>query len=339
MIESLKIEGFRGIEKGSLNGLAPLTILVGPSGAGKSTILDCLLIGAGPYVGDSIGRAVARRASYPHTPKDLFSNQGIKSSIELNGSDINRTCVLEWPPVLDGGIDGLLKQRNYLPPYNQITCQVNDGSGVSQTHMIGFSQNNAYVTRYIGEVPPQNIPTRFLDVNSTLPLDQLYSDLVREGRQQELKTLLEDLIPDQKDVVLLTDSYSRPTIYIQKNGGRNVPIGLAGDGLVGFARLSLTLLTHSEKLLLLEEPEAHQHPACIQRTAKAIVEASRKDVQIVLSTHSLELIDYLLLKSEEEDLKRMALFKVVLKNGELLSSRLAGQEVMLERETIEEDLR
>ncbi len=118
-----------------------------------------------------------------------------------------------------------------------------------------------------------------------------------------------------------------------------VPIALAGDGLVGFARLGFTLLTRSEKLMLIEEPEVHQHPACIGKTALALWNAVRQGMQVVLTTHSLELIDYLVDEANEDELEGMKLFKLVLKDNELLSSYLDGPEIKQERQTIEEDLR
>jgi predicted ATP-binding protein involved in virulence len=46
MIQSISINGLRGIAKGEIKELAPLTVLVGPNSSGKSTILDaCMLDG------------------------------------------------------------------------------------------------------------------------------------------------------------------------------------------------------------------------------------------------------------------------------------------------------
>jgi len=56
------IEGFKGVEEGRVE-LRPLTILVGANNSGKSTVLEALMLGAGPtrrvpYVID-VGRASA----------------------------------------------------------------------------------------------------------------------------------------------------------------------------------------------------------------------------------------------------------------------------------------
>ena len=47
MISSIKIEGFRGVKVGQLEGLGPINILVGPNSSGKSTCLEAVaLVGA-----------------------------------------------------------------------------------------------------------------------------------------------------------------------------------------------------------------------------------------------------------------------------------------------------
>ena len=47
MFASIEIENFRGIAKGKLEGLAPLSVLVGVNNSGKSTVLEALhLVGS-----------------------------------------------------------------------------------------------------------------------------------------------------------------------------------------------------------------------------------------------------------------------------------------------------
>src|SRR5437773_9919680 len=61
VIQSVEINGLRGIREGKLTDLTPLVVLVGPNGSGKSTILDAILIGASPTPAEAVGQAVARR--------------------------------------------------------------------------------------------------------------------------------------------------------------------------------------------------------------------------------------------------------------------------------------
>jgi predicted ATPase len=61
MIQSISINGLRGIAKGEIKELAPLTVLVGPNSSGKSTILDALFIAVSDDTENAIKRCVLRR--------------------------------------------------------------------------------------------------------------------------------------------------------------------------------------------------------------------------------------------------------------------------------------
>jgi len=63
-------------------------------------------------------------------------------------------------------------------------------------------------------------------------------------------------------------------------------------------------------------------------------------VQVVLSTHSLELIDTLVSgTSTDDELDLLSVYQLALKSGKLLSNGIPGREVSFLRATIEEDLR
>jgi hypothetical protein len=120
----------------------------------------------------------------------------------------------------------------------------------------------------------------------------------------------------------------------------SVPVALAGDGIQGLVRVCFELALPAGGTALLEEPEASQHPRALRQTARAIVAAVRRDVQVVLSTHSLELLDALLLELElGEGLPLLSLHHLGLVEGQLKSSRYEGSEVAFARETVGEDLR
>jgi predicted ATPase len=120
---------------------------------------------------------------------------------------------------------------------------------------------------------------------------------------------------------------------------RSVPAVLAGDGVQSLLRLTLELAVGAGGTVLLEEPEVHQHPAAIQQSARVILEATRSEIQVILSTHSLELIDALVSEASDEDLERLSLYRTNLDDGVLKSRRLPGKDVAFSRGEIQDDLR
>ena len=166
----------------------------------------------------------------------------------------------------------------------------------------------------------------------------LYTQVVQTGQSESALmvacavvrglTRIEILTPDDVPVVFLVfPDYA-------------IPLAAAGDGVKCLLRLAFELATGPGALILLEEPEVHQHPAAILQSAQVIWAAVRRGAQVVVSTHSLELIDALVAKADGGDIDNLALIRLGLEqNGELRSVRIPGREVAIERGNIEADLR
>lgn len=338
MLNGIEIKRIRGIQAGKLDNLSPLTILVGPNGSGKSSVLDALLIGSSSAMGDAVGRAVKRRVFSNHSAKDFFSSGHISATIHAWGNEYERKVDLSWQQQPDSTVFNKLEYERRYKPYSQITC-VSEDTSDRQTTYVGFANDNAYDVYYEGRI--QAINTRLIETTQNIHLGHLYSELVKQGKRRLMKQKFSHLIPDLDDIELLTDENDRPSLHIVKTIGEKevmVPLALAGDGLVGFARLAFSLLVKDEDIMLIEEPEVHQHPACIHRSADVILEAVRDGKQVILTTHSMELIEALLSNNSAQP-DQTALYKLVLKDGQLLTSRLSGDEILSERGSIEEDLR
>jgi predicted ATPase len=168
-------------------------------------------------------------------------------------------------------------------------------------------------------------------------LHDLYSQARRFGRREDVKGLIVDLLPNLKDIEILTEGENPVLYFVYEDTA--VPAALAGDGIHALVRVALELASRPEGVVLLEEPEVHQHPGAIRQSVRAILAAVRRDVQVILTTHSLELIDALVAESSPDDLQRLSLYQLELDNGKLISVRKPGPEVAFSRGEIEEDLR
>ena len=103
---------------------------------------------------------------------------------------------------------------------------------------------------------------------------------------------------------------------------------------------ALELSIRSDGVVLLEEPEVHQHPGALRQSARAVWAAVNRGVQVVISTHSIELIDMLLVEAPTDGLDRLSLFRLALDGtGDLRTSRLTGPQIQSARTEIEDDLR
>jgi predicted ATPase len=161
--------------------------------------------------------------------------------------------------------------------------------------------------------------------------------LVQQGRQDQLIQIVQSILPGSKRIEILTEVDS-PILHVVYPD-RSVPVEFAGDGVHALLRMSMEIARRAGTTVLIEEPELHQHPGAVAQSARVIVAATRGGIQVVLSTHSLELIDSILAASDEKDLERLCVFRLKLDDGGLVSHRLAGKEVAFARKEIEDDLR
>jgi predicted ATPase len=329
VIRSVEIKGLRGIREGKLTDLNPLVVLVGPNGSGKSTVLEALLIGASPLPVEAAVQVIRRHEAGGTGPRWLLWRGGEEGENEIR-TTADPGVLRETKLQLD---------RSRPEGETVITLTVAQGSFRNQGSVRAV-QNTLQNPHPVGFVPMDEIQeVRLIEGYPTAfqtPLYDVYSNTARQGRQQVAKAIISEVLPSVRNIEILTEN-GKPIVYLVFDRHR-VPATLCGDGILSLLQLTLQL-TSAAGVMLLEEPEVHQHPGAMRRTARVILAAVRRNIQVILTTHSLELIDALVAESSQEDLTRFGLYRLCLEDGGLKSSRLAGSDVAFARAEIEDDLR
>ncbi len=116
-----------------------------------------------------------------------------------------------------------------------------------------------------------------------------------------------------------------------RRGGERVPAALLGDGTLNMLLLLAGLAAVRQGVVLIvEEPETALHPGYMEALARVMVEAvrgaARRGGAVVASTHSLELIDAVARRAEEEEAE--PLLRTVLMHGGMVHSVFEGAEVV-----------
>jgi predicted ATPase len=322
VITAIRIEHLRGIRAGLIEGLSPLSVLVGPNNAGKSTVLDALLIGVAPVPRKAIAFVVRRRGTVEGGARWLFWRSGNRASITVTThAGIERQCSLAR---LEASIE----------------CSVTMPGGDAKA-VVTFSDDNKVLSSDGGSPPKlEDVPeARLVEPHRGVdqePLHRVYTRALEEGRIENVDALLGELLPGFKRIEILADQ-DKPVVYISYKDG-SVPAGLQGDGVQSLLRLGLELAAAPGGVVLLEEPEAAQHPRSLYESARAIAVAVRRGVQVVLSTHSLDLID-MLRTHLDEDPSKLSVHRLGCQGGALSVVRFSGAEVALARDAIGDDLR
>lgn len=300
MIQSISIENYRGIRKGELLDLPRIAVLTGPNGCGKSSVLEAVQIGSSPQ--STVSNVIGRRSDHQN-PVRWLTHSGLYGEAKFR---------VAW-------VGGAWRGRMLITDAGGIREKVSDSVG----QVASAVETASFVEQRIGRPRPS--------------LHQLFSETRLRGGVETARSLLAEVDPTIRGLEILTEGEA-PVLHLAYDD-RVVPAVLAGDGMESLVRLALELSQRKTGTFLIEEPEAHQHSAAILRSARIIVAAARLGSQIILSTHSMELLDDMLAALSVEELDLLAVYRLRLVHGELKVLRMPGKDVNAARTEIEDDLR
>ena len=303
-VASIHIQRLRGIYDGQLEDFTPLTVLVGPNGSGKSTILEALHIAAAdpdPWT------SVWRQRPLIQDPVRWLHWRGTPNLAPAISLTTGAGKALSWQILSQGSNGGIIRSAV--------------GEGAS-----GKADG-------VGRVYFLTLPTP----NNQSTVAQLYSDAIISGGSFRIVEMMQRVLGSQ-DLRILVEN-DKPTLFLTFSD-HAIPVAAGGSGVEWLVQLGLGLAVRPGSLVLIEEPELHLHPGAMREAARAVWVAVRSGVQVVLTTHSLEFIDSLLAETDSDaEFEFLSVYRLLLKNGELKSSRIAGPRVAFMRGTIEDDLR
>jgi predicted ATPase len=335
MIQSISINGLRGIAKGEIKELAPLTVLVGPNSSGKSTVLDACLLTASKDFESAVKRCVLRREGVNRPGRWLLTRPYLERDhhVSITASGQSRCFNLKYSE--NKGEDLIVA---HVTSHSQVILYATAGfksatfAGLlRQTMVQNLDLQNRATVSQIGLVDSRVL-------GSPKSLAELYSASVEAGNLGNVLNLAKEIVPGVRDIRLLMEG-GDAVVHLELENS-SLPVGVLGDGVQMLFRLAFEMAVVSTGVVLLEEPEVHQHPRVIRQSAKIIAAAVQRNVQVILTTHSLELIDALLGEAKDRELlDKLAVFRTNLTEGQLATSRISGADAAFSRQQIEDDLR
>lgn len=346
LITRIEVENLRGIESGELHGLGRISIFVGSNGSGKSTVLEAALIAGTSVPASAVGFVVRHRFATANGARWLVREGSPKTTARVSVAwtdDLRMGRTLRWDEVLHvkETVEELAR-KGAPPPYStsRIYRDYPLPKDKDRPCITAMASDNSWLPLGYEDPPVEAPDLRFVEPRIGEPLHDAFSRAVKAGRREECVASAQGALPTIQDLEILTEEGS-PRLFARTAEGA-VPATLAGDGVQALLRSVFELAAAPGGTILLEEPEVHQYPKTLKQTAKAIVITARRGVQVILTTHSLELVDHLLAEltnDELEDAKFLTVIRTQLRRGKLLTTRFTASEAERARTQIEEDLR
>jgi uncharacterized protein len=311
-LHSLKIERFRGVREGKIEGFADVNLLIGRNNCGKTTVVEAIMKTLWLHVQgvDVLGRhclsfwSQIRQESGSFLSEWWFrqdKSRPIALTVELQNVGQNR--VVESSPLWIKIVDQP-RQDFQHSEVAQLQILVESKEELVQfiKGMILFRPLDGLNQEIERKLWPQLLANR-RDKILTKSLNEIFG-LEAESFQ---------LLPDNRLIVLF-DSYS-------------LPLDAQGDGTRAAIRSLMVLAMTRRSLFIMEEPECHQHPGSMARYAKTLCGlAKEQEVQLLISTHSAECARAFLDAAKEKK-SEAEVFHLSLTDGKQEARRLDAEAV------------
>ena len=152
--------------------------------------------------------------------------------------------------------------------------------------------------RFGGQAPVTGVPKYYYDMSAMLDVPYTGEPVCPEV----VEKLTGDKVLGGKVVVGETD------LFFQSNKGEKYPLRLAATGIANLGILAFLIERNhftEDSFLFIDEPEAHLHPAWQVEMADALFELSKKGVNVVIATHSADILKWLEVEINTPELQEM----------------------------------
>jgi ABC-type Na+ transport system ATPase subunit NatA len=355
----VEIDGFRGLRSLNLDGLGRVNILVGKNNCGKTSVLEALSILCNPQK-PSEWLAMVRRRDFGRLDENIVQSLRwcfkqmaetdydafieASCSFKCNGRFLNQLTV-KYTEFLGENIDVIsipIGQDEYGEVEYENEEEITPCRAAKLEYVLVLSQQ--------GEDKPF-----FLEVNEkggTIPSlweerKKKYSVYINyelltpysyQLNKVQLQTFSEQLFND--DIVELLKKFDadiegirigsfggqRPAIYIKHRQLGEAPLSVFGDATRRAVLLTSTLLSLKDGgVLLIDEVEVGIHVTALANVFRWLVKAARElNVQVFVSTHSLEALDAITFSDNDHTEEDIVVFRLKQTEEKTESKRLSG---------------
>lgn len=305
MFRSFHIQNFRCFRDLKLDNLERVNLIAGQNNVGKTALLEAIFLHLGPNnpgLGDTLNQLRGAKRTETRSAEDvwgaLFPLYDITKTIELASQDnlsvertlevsLAETDITRYTQPQDqadrmvASIITAIPERELLLDYHDTTGQHAQSRARPSVDGVGYSRIGTVVSV---------IPVQFISTSTRSADAELFSNLVRVGREEEVLSALSLIEPRLRRLTVLV-SNGVPTIHGDIGPTRLIPLTMMGEGMRRFLSSVLAIANTEHGVVLIDEVENGLHYSVMAKVWAAIAQAARAaDVQIFATTHSWECI-------------------------------------------------
>ncbi|MCB9729285.1 MAG: AAA family ATPase, partial [Deltaproteobacteria bacterium] len=347
MFETVKIDGFRGLEHLTVEGLGRVNLIVGKNGSGKTSLLEALEILGSNGRPSALTRGPERRREVSTSQVDergrddldlrhlfhgheLHLGQAFRLDGVRAGSPVVVNCTIvpmperqlaargeqgqllilpELEPEAGGGME--LDDRDQTLGIRLISPDVQAGLTLQLQGSSARRSARAFLNA------ADKYPVQFLSTEgiSLQVLRLLWDELVLTAEEARVIEVLQNLEPRVERLAFTgRDLFGGVAALIKlRDSSERLPLGTLGDGVKRLLAVAVMLARAADGVLLVDEIDTGLHHSTLEALWQVVVLGARRlNVQVFATSHSGDCVRALahLYEHHPESTQDVALFRL-----------------------------
>lgn len=351
-LNSLSIKNFRGINNLELNNLSNINILVGDNNCGKTSVLEAISLFQNPLEINNILTSCCKRGRDIISIFDLFLEMFPRENINKNIEIISSINSVLYNLNINGKLIERINPNLYRCIENDEYFDENYFENRIFKGRIKVKKNMEVINEKEINLSEEKIQSTLADLSNQIinmvyvsPYDYLYNRLIddtinviKSGEKEEVIKLLKILDNNIEDFNVLKSKNKPSSIYIKHSKYGFMSLSSFGDGVKKILTLASAVVSAKNGILLIDEIETAIYKNILNNVFGWLLNACKiYKVQLIATTHSLEVIDAFIQTSKNID--KLTCFRLEHYNENIYSNRLAGQKLKDVRCILGQDVR
>jgi len=337
-ISSLNIESFRGLKDLKIDDLGDVNILVGDNNSGKTSILEAIQLLCEPTEYRFVLLAKDRN------PTAHFSGTDARYLFNTNQHAINKLQLSVEGVILEKEerveiegklVNHILNADGMRQPIETFTGKISTNSLQSKDVILGA----AFDIYDKSSKEDKSLNVKLVHVVDHL-LSDAFSELVgKRSTKEKAIELLRYFDASIVDILYAKESNETVSMIATDKDDDYIPLSVYGDGMKKALFILNAMISAENGVLLIDEFETSLHTTAMKYVFKFMLEIAKElNVQLFLTTHSIEAIDTLL-RSDEENVDRLNVIRIRKDEDKMYAQTIDGAEALRIRKNYKMELR
>ena len=308
-INSINIKSYRGLSELELNNLNRINVIVGDNNSGKTSLLEARMLASNSSINNAIITSVLRTkmlraGSFFNEFINSFPKDGKKYNISMNfefdsGNKLNYEISGNMVRTLPNPME-IPQVFNTIKVPEQLIYQFNgnlliDYAGGKAKNDIKLNAFNCLNNRTLKN-KSNIIKARYVSPVDYAGVNSLFNLIIKNDKYKEMVVrVLRIFDPFIDDLLYVVDEFGEPIESVKSSKLGVVPLTIYGDGIKKTLSIAGGIAAANKGVLLIDEFETAIHIKNYDEIFNFVNDACKQfDVQLFITTHSIEAVDELL---------------------------------------------